>query len=67
VVLIQSIVSLGLSLGLRVVAEGIETADEVSQLRVLGCELGQGFHFSRPVPPEELLLLQAPTLAPLAA
>jgi EAL domain-containing protein (putative c-di-GMP-specific phosphodiesterase class I)/CheY-like chemotaxis protein len=56
VLLIQAIVRLGLSLGLHVVAEGIETAAELAQLRILGCELGQGFHFSKPVPPEELLL-----------
>ncbi len=36
-------------------AEGIETAEELAFLRERGCELGQGFHFSKPVPPEEII------------
>ena len=40
-------------LELRVVAEGIETPEQLKRLRELGCQLGQGFLFSRPVPPHE--------------
>ena len=40
-------------LDLRVVAEGIETVEQLERLRELGCQLGQGFLFSRPVPPED--------------
>ena len=36
-------------------AEGIETQQEWSFLRSLGCQLGQGFLFSRPVPPERIV------------
>ncbi|GAB5534101.1 MAG: hypothetical protein Rubg2KO_03500 [Rubricoccaceae bacterium] len=40
-------------LELRVVAEGIETHEQLERLRELGCQLGQGFLFSRPIPPED--------------
>jgi len=40
-------------LELRVVAEGIETREQLERLRELGCQLGQGFLFSHPVPPED--------------
>ena len=36
-------------------AEGIETREELDFLRERGCNLGQGFYFSRPVPPEEII------------
>jgi diguanylate cyclase (GGDEF)-like protein/PAS domain S-box-containing protein len=45
----QSIVSLSHTLGKEVVAEGIETTDQLAALRELNCEYGQGYLFSRPV------------------
>lgn len=45
----QSIVSLSHTLGKEVVAEGIETTDQLAALRELKCEYGQGYLFSRPV------------------
>jgi EAL domain-containing protein (putative c-di-GMP-specific phosphodiesterase class I) len=48
----KSVVSLAHAFGLRVVAEGIEREEQLSQLRTLGCELGQGFLFSAPLPPD---------------
>ena len=45
----HAIVALGRTLGLRIVAEGIEEAGQVERLRELGCSLGQGFHFARPM------------------
>lgn len=48
--LIASIASLGASLGLRVVAEGVETASVLDELSDLGCDIGQGYHIARPVP-----------------
>jgi diguanylate cyclase (GGDEF)-like protein len=48
--LAQTIVDLGANLGLPVVAEGIERAEQLAELRLLGCELGQGFHFGVPAP-----------------
>jgi diguanylate cyclase (GGDEF)-like protein len=51
--IVRAIVSLGATLGKSVVAEGIETVSQLSQLRELGCEHGQGFHLSRPLDPEQ--------------
>jgi EAL domain-containing protein (putative c-di-GMP-specific phosphodiesterase class I) len=36
------------------VAEGIETTEQVADLREFGCPLGQGYLFARPLPPDEL-------------
>ncbi len=44
------------SLGLKVVAEGVETEAQLEHLRRLGCDLAQGYHFSRPLPVDELNL-----------
>jgi diguanylate cyclase (GGDEF)-like protein/PAS domain S-box-containing protein len=45
----EAILTLGESLRLHTVAEGIETEDQLARLRELGCGFGQGFHLSRPV------------------
>ncbi|CAN5715575.1 hypothetical protein BH24CHL8_BH24CHL8_01830 [soil metagenome] len=47
--LCRAIVALGQSLGLETLAEGIETQGQLGALRSLGCELGQGFLFARPL------------------
>ena len=47
--IVQSTIDLGRNLGLRVVAEGVEDEDVRSQLAALGCDLGQGYLFSRPM------------------
>jgi diguanylate cyclase (GGDEF)-like protein/PAS domain S-box-containing protein len=57
--IIRSIVGLAHNLGLRVVAEGIEHPDQLRALVELGCEYGQGFHFARPLPTEEIEALLA--------
>ena len=46
--LAQSIVALGAALGLRTIAEGVETETQAAALRTLGCEHAQGYLFSRP-------------------
>ncbi|HTR04686.1 MAG TPA: EAL domain-containing protein [Thermoanaerobaculia bacterium] len=48
--LARGIVDLGKAMRLVMVGEGIERLEEADALRTSGCELGQGFHFSRPVP-----------------
>ena len=58
--LVSAIVSLGHSLGLRVVAEGVETAAHLDVLRRQGCDLAQGFHFSPPLPWEEFVKAYPP-------
>ena len=45
------------SLGLQVVAEGVETEAQIRMLRDYGCDLAQGYYFSRPVPKEQVLEL----------
>ena len=56
--IVRIIMLLAHNLGLRVVAEGIETQEQIAMLKELGCELAQGYFFSRPDPAgviEELL------------
>jgi diguanylate cyclase (GGDEF)-like protein len=53
-VIVRSTIELGRHLGLRVVAEGIETDAVATRLRHLGCELGQGIGFAAPMPLTEL-------------
>jgi diguanylate cyclase (GGDEF)-like protein/PAS domain S-box-containing protein len=50
----EAIVAMSHALSLEVVGEGAETALQVAELSRLGCDLVQGFHFSRPVPAEEI-------------
>jgi diguanylate cyclase (GGDEF)-like protein len=54
-VIVKSTIDLGRNLGLRVVAEGVETAEAWRQLVVLGCDVAQGYYLSRPVPAAELV------------
>jgi EAL domain-containing protein (putative c-di-GMP-specific phosphodiesterase class I) len=57
--IVQAIVELGHSLGLKVVAEGVETPDQLRILSRLGCDLMQGYLFARPkIAAETALLLQ---------
>ena len=51
---VRSIVLLGSSLGKTVVAEGIEHAAQIEQLREMGCGAGQGYHLARPMPAHEI-------------
>ena len=51
----RSTIDLGHSLGLTVVAEGIEDTEVLAVLRKLGCDLGQGFGICRPLPADELI------------
>lgn len=52
--IVSAIVGLGRALGLELVAEGVETAEQLARFREIGCDLVQGFHLHRPVPGEEL-------------
>jgi EAL domain-containing protein (putative c-di-GMP-specific phosphodiesterase class I) len=47
--IVGTIIQLAHSLGMEVTAEGVETADQLSQLQGLACEYGQGYFFSAPV------------------
>jgi diguanylate cyclase (GGDEF)-like protein/PAS domain S-box-containing protein len=48
-VIVETILSLASHLGIGVVAEGVETAEQLDRLRTLGCPLGQGFWFAKPL------------------
>jgi EAL domain-containing protein (putative c-di-GMP-specific phosphodiesterase class I) len=52
--IVASTAGLGRSLGLRVVAEGVESAASASVLAAVGCDVAQGFYYSRPVPAGEI-------------
>ena len=53
-VIVRSTIDLGRNLGLRVVAEGVESPQAWSRLAQLGCNVAQGYFLSRPVPAQEL-------------
>jgi len=52
--IVRSTIQLGHSLNLSVVAEGVETPAELHELERYGCDIAQGFHLSRPIPPEQI-------------
>ncbi|MBV7537476.1 EAL domain-containing protein [Duganella sp. sic0402] len=53
--LVHAIIAMGHSLGLQLVAEGVETEGQAAILEKMGCHYLQGYHISRPIPPDELL------------
>ncbi|MGN8244789.1 EAL domain-containing protein [Cellulomonas soli] len=55
--IVAAVAALGSTLGLQVVAEGVESPEQVAHLLRLGCTVGQGFHLGRPCPAEELTAL----------
>jgi EAL domain-containing protein (putative c-di-GMP-specific phosphodiesterase class I) len=66
--IVTAVIALARSLKLRVIAEGVETLDELRFLQAHRCEEAQGYYFSRPVPPEQFAMLlqsgiQEPTIA----
>jgi diguanylate cyclase (GGDEF)-like protein len=62
--IVWTIANLGHRLGLVVIAEGIETAEQLDALVGYGCDIAQGYHLARPAPADEVLprLLQGPRL-----
>jgi EAL domain-containing protein (putative c-di-GMP-specific phosphodiesterase class I) len=61
--IVTSLSQIGTAMRLQVVAEGVETASQAERLHVLGYRYAQGFHFARPMPPEDI---QAHILIPAA-
>ncbi|MGL5828562.1 MAG: EAL domain-containing protein, partial [Angustibacter sp.] len=65
--LVDAILVMGAALGLDVIAEGIERAEQAGALRELGCHQGQGFLYARPQPlPQFLEYLRTEALNPIA-
>jgi EAL domain-containing protein (putative c-di-GMP-specific phosphodiesterase class I) len=60
--IVKAVVALAKSLGIRSVAEGVETLDELNMVKHAGCTKAQGYYFSHPVPVAELAaaLMQCP-------
>jgi len=52
--IVRAIIAMAASLDLRVVAEGVETAQQMEVLRADGCRIVQGYYLARPMPPEDL-------------
>ncbi|HET9683288.1 MAG TPA: EAL domain-containing protein, partial [Gemmatimonadaceae bacterium] len=52
--LVRTVRDLARNIGVTVIAEGVETGEQLAELRVLGCESAQGYLFSRPVPAGEI-------------
>ena len=55
IIIVRSTIELGHSLGLRFVAEGVETAETLATLTSLGCDEAQGYFIARPMPTEQVL------------
>jgi diguanylate cyclase (GGDEF)-like protein/PAS domain S-box-containing protein len=52
--IVSAVIGLARALGLSVVAEGVERAEQLQELKALGCSVAQGFHLARPMTPEDL-------------
>jgi diguanylate cyclase (GGDEF)-like protein len=63
-VIVRSTIDLGRNLGLKVVAEGVETEEIWSALHALGCDIAQGYYLTRPIPAERLTEWIATRAAP---
>ena len=55
--IVRGIISIAHELGLTVIAEGVETTEQLDLLRSFGCDEYQGYYFSRPVPPDQFIEL----------
>jgi diguanylate cyclase (GGDEF)-like protein len=63
---ISGILLMARGTGLTVVAEGVETAEQAAALAALGCDLAQGYHYARPLPPDEAAAFLRAGVAPRA-
>jgi diguanylate cyclase (GGDEF)-like protein/PAS domain S-box-containing protein len=64
---VEAVLTLARRMGLTVIAEGVETADQDELLREMGCPVVQGYLYGRPVPPDDVVLpeIVAPPLSPV--
>jgi EAL domain-containing protein (putative c-di-GMP-specific phosphodiesterase class I) len=51
--IVSAVITLAHALELEVIAEGVETAEQLDRLRRLGCDIGQGYYFAKPLPEPE--------------
>jgi diguanylate cyclase (GGDEF)-like protein/PAS domain S-box-containing protein len=52
--IVEAVISLAKALELHVVAEGVETVQQMNQLKTMGCDLGQGYYFAKPLPSQSI-------------
>jgi EAL domain-containing protein (putative c-di-GMP-specific phosphodiesterase class I) len=65
--IVTATMGMGTAMRLDVVAEGVETHEQIERLRALGCEVAQGYHFSEPLPAEAMSDLVFKELGPQAS
>ena len=54
-IMVEKSIDIGHDMGMKVIAEGVETEQQLGMLRRSGCDAAQGFLFSRPLPPKDLV------------
>ena len=64
--IVQAIIGLADAMDLEVVAEGVETDEQLTRLAELGCRLAQGYLLAHPTPPDQVIALLPPEEAPVA-
>jgi diguanylate cyclase (GGDEF)-like protein/PAS domain S-box-containing protein len=60
--ILEAVIGLARSLGMTAIAEGVESAEQLARLREMGCEMGQGYYFTRPLSSEAVSALLATDL-----
>ena len=55
--IVRAVITLGHSLDIKVVAEGVETADQLTRMRAEGCDEVQGYYFGKPMPAADFVTL----------
>ena len=53
--LVNASIAMAHGLGLKVVAEGVETEEQANSLKIMNCDYVQGYYFSKPITPDELI------------
>ena len=64
--IVLAVITLARTLGLQVIAEGVECAEQMNLLNEFGCDIGQGYYFSKPIPADDMFdLLQKQYASPM--
>jgi EAL domain-containing protein (putative c-di-GMP-specific phosphodiesterase class I) len=63
---VRAVLAYATTLGVNVVAEGVESPEQLEKLREIGVSIAQGFYYSRPIPAAGIDALRLPRLAQIA-